>query len=393
MGTKDILLETVAVSRRWSSLPKRTMTDQLTPVDKRVRLPLAVTLILGTAMAACARISSESPSTASPIVDNGPRVADVTPTNEVLGIQFNEVAVWDKATLATKDASISAQINALSREIEKQRPELFVNGTQLDAFAISVPTKDMTGKKTNTIYPFIVGSNKADQSKSFVTIVLRRADGQGIFAQSLTPMDVVIDGQLRGALVFNDEPVFVFPKSLKEWNAQSDAQKTSSDVIFIPPTGEKIKIPLGGGKLASPAIYDAQFGYTTPDVKPTATATATNTPEPTSTPTTAPSKTPTAVQPLPTEKPKPTTIPATPKPTMGIEWRVTDGGNSEAIVSQSNLLTQTEISPFLDQIRARGRTTRKYNPNKPECGVGSTCYIVQKINDKLDAIWVVTIIP
>ena len=57
MGTKDTLLEAGAVLRRWGSLPRRAMSDQLNSVDKRVRLPLGVTLVLGTALAACAKIS------------------------------------------------------------------------------------------------------------------------------------------------------------------------------------------------------------------------------------------------------------------------------------------------------------------------------------------------
>ena len=273
MGTKDTLLEAGAVLRRWGSLPRRAMSDQLNSVDKRVRLPLGVTLVLGTALAACARISRELPNTTSPVVDNGPRTATAAPTNEVLGVQFSEVAVWDKATLAAKDANVSAQIDALAGELRKQRPDLFVGNTQLESFAISVPAKDMTGKKTNTIYPFIVGNNQTDRNKSFVTIVLRRLDGQGIFAQSLTPVDIDVDGQQRGALVLPTSdteqlPIFIFPKSLKDWNAQSDAQKVASDVIFIPPTGDRVKIPLSGGKLASPAVYNAQVGYATPGFNP-----------------------------------------------------------------------------------------------------------------------------
>ena len=433
-AAKDFKATVNAEIQDWKTLPARVeevnqFNQTKKPMEKTKTLSRRDFLKLaGTAVAAELALSACSVPLVNVVrtLTKTPegKVPVVTPTNEKLGIQINEVAVWDKATLAAKDANVSAQIDALAGELRKQRPDLFVGNTQLESFAISVPAKDMTGKKTNTIYPFIVGNNQTDRNKSFVTIVLRRLDGQGIFAQSLTPVDIDVDGQQRGALVLPTSdteqlPIFIFPKSLKDWNAQSDAQKVASDVIFIPPTGDRVKIPLSGGKLASPAVYNAQVGYATPGFNPdlATKASATDfykTPAPTATleapkPTAQPTNTSTPEKPTqaPTQQPKPTerptAIPATPKPENQPIVEA-DGEIRPVYVPRTNVRylnggfwgTETAITDNLFEGQkvqnGFGKATVKHSEH-PEYEVGKTYYSYTWSRSGISRVTIYTIIP
>lgn len=281
------------------------MTDQLTPVDKKVRLPLGMTLVLGLAVSACARIAIDT-STPVPIADNKPKPTDVVPVvDKKLGIQFEKVSVLNKRDLMVKNPSIASQVNALETEIKKRRPELFSATTQVDQIAISVPKLDMTGEEKTFIYPFITVKN-TNAAESFVAIVLTSPDGKGVVAQSLTPQDIEINGKKMGALVLEigseKFPIFVFPMSIKEWAELSDSQKQSAMIDFVPPKENGVKIPLSGSKLASPALWDVNIGYASPSLTETPTVVPTVTP--TLTPTVAPTWTPTPTytqaRPLPT---------------------------------------------------------------------------------------------
>lgn len=130
-----------------------------------------------------------------------------------------------------------------------------------------------------------------------------------------------------------------------------------------------------------------------PTQTPTATQEATATPASTATSTSRPANT--ATQEIKATQPP---APATSEPTRtqavvtNIEWHVTDGGNPNAIMSQSNRLTEKQAQPFFNQIKARGNTTRSYDPNYPECKIGDTCYIIDRTNGVPDAIWIVKIV-
>lgn len=265
---------------------RRMNENHITKLNRRDVLKLMAIGAAGEALlAACAHpvIQAVGALTRTPEVK-----PSTTPTSETLGIQYGEVKVLDREGLRAKDATISTQVTALEAELKKRRPELFTAETQVDQLAILVPEKTMSGK-TNFIYPFITVRNP-ESTKSFVAMVLVSPDGKGIVAQSLIPQDVSIDGMQKGALVLPTGSemlsIFVFPRTVAEWSAMSDAEKLDSIIDFIPPQKGNVKIPLNGGKLASPAIWNMNIGYSSPnltEIPPTPAPTATNAPTETAT--------------------------------------------------------------------------------------------------------------